>query len=150
VKVQCRLNHTEVEWEVHPGERLLDTLRRHGIYGPKEGCSDGSCGACTVLVNNRPVNSCLILTLRVDGQELTTIEGIGTPQDPHPLQTAFADKGAVQCGYCTPGSILSAYALLQENPNPDEAEIRRSMDGNLCRCTGYVKKLEAVKSVIKS
>ncbi len=142
------LNGKPMEWTVEPGARLLDVLREHGYFGIKEGCGDGNCGACVVLFDGKPVNSCLVLAPRVHGHEITTIEGIGTPANPHSLQIAYADKGAVQCGFCTPGSILSSYSLLKENPKPTETEIKRALDGNLCRCTGYVKKIEAIQSVI--
>jgi aerobic-type carbon monoxide dehydrogenase small subunit (CoxS/CutS family) len=148
MKIQVILNQQKTEWEVHPGDRLLDVLRRNGYYGVKEGCGDGNCGACVVLLDGKPVNSCLILAPRADGCEITTIEGLGTPQNPHPIQLTFADHGAVQCGFSTAGSILSTVALLNENANPSDDEIKRALDGNLCRCTGYVKKLEAIKSVI--
>ncbi len=128
-----------------PGESLLTMLRRLGFYGTKNGCGSGDCGSCTVLLDSRPVPSCLLLAARADGHEVTTIEGLGSVGRPHPLQQAFAETGAVQCGYCIPGSILSAAALLGDTPAPSEAEIRRALDGNLCRCTGYVKKIEAVE-----
>jgi aerobic-type carbon monoxide dehydrogenase small subunit (CoxS/CutS family) len=130
---------------VPAGESLLDMLRRLGLYGTKNGCGSGDCGSCTVLLDGRPVPSCLVLAARAAGHEITTIEGLGTVDRPHPLQQAFAATGAVQCGYCIPGSILSSAALLAEVPAPTEAQIRRAMDGNLCRCTGYVKKVEAVE-----
>ena len=132
------------------GESLLAMLRRLGFYGTKNGCSNGDCGSCTVLLDGRPVPSCLILAGRIDGHEVTTIEGLGTVEKPHPLQEAFATTGAVQCGYCIPGSILSSASLLREEPAPSEAQIRRAMDGNLCRCTGYVKKVEAVQLAAES
>jgi len=148
MKIKLTINGESHEWEVQPGERLIDTLRANGYYGVKEGCGDGNCGACLILLDGKPVNSCLILSPRADGHDITTIEGIGTPQKPNPIQVAFSDKGAVQCGFSTPGSILSTYALLKQNPTPTEDEIKRALDGNMCRCTGYVKKLEAIKSVI--
>lgn len=145
--IHVTINGQPAELGIHPGDRLLDVLRAQGWHGVKEGCGDGNCGACVVLLNGRPVNSCLVLAARTDGCEITTIEGIGTPDKPHPIQVSYADQGAVQCGFCTPGSVLSTYALLKDNPNPSEDEIKRALDGNACRCTGYVKKLEAVRAV---
>ncbi|MBN1551024.1 (2Fe-2S)-binding protein [bacterium] len=148
MKLEVTINNQKHTLDIHPGDRLLDVLRRDGFTGVKEGCGDGNCGACVVLLNGNPVNSCLILAARVQHQQITTIEGIGNPQKPHPIQIAFADKGAVQCGFSTPGSILSTFSLLQKNPKPTDQEIRRALDGNLCRCTGYVKKIEAIKSLL--
>jgi aerobic-type carbon monoxide dehydrogenase small subunit (CoxS/CutS family) len=148
--LRLNVNRTPVKWTVHPGDRLLDVLRANGFNGVKEGCGDGNCGACVVLVDGRPVNSCVMLAMRADGCDVMTIEGIGTPDKPHPLQESFADHGAVQCGFCTPGSILSSYALLKENPQPSDEEIKRALDGNACRCTGYVKKLAAVRDLAHS
>jgi aerobic-type carbon monoxide dehydrogenase small subunit (CoxS/CutS family) len=147
--IQFRLNGTAVEWEVLPGERLVDALRRHGFMGTKYGCGTGECGACVVLLNGKPVNSCLVLCPRVDGESVTTIEGIGTVQQPHVLQQEFARNGAVQCGYCTPGMILSAHALLEKNDSPTGQDVCDALAGNLCRCTGYVKIIEAVLSAAK-
>ncbi len=146
--VRFTLNQSSVQLDVHPGDRLIDVLRANGLWGVKEGCGDGNCGACVVLLDGKPVNSCLVLAPRVDGCSVVTIEGIGSPQAPHPIQSAFAEHGAVQCGFSTPGSILSTYALLSENPHPSDDDIKRALDGNLCRCTGYVKKIEAIRSLI--
>ena len=110
------------------------------------GCGNGKCGACSVLMNGNVVNSCLVLAMEADGQEITTIEGIGQPDNLHPLQQSFVENGAIQCGFCTPGMILSAKALLDENPNPTDQEIRKAMEGNLCRCTGYAKIVKAVQA----
>jgi carbon-monoxide dehydrogenase small subunit len=125
---------------------LLELLRdQMGLTGTKQGCSaSGNCGACTVLVDGRPILSCLTLAARVKGREITTIEGVAEGGRLHPLQEAFIEKGAVQCGYCSPGMILSAKALLDENPHPDMREVKEGLAGNLCRCTGYVKIIEAV------
>lgn len=125
-------------------ERLRDVLRRHGYKGVKKGCDEGECGACTVLMDDRAVNSCLVLAVSAVGHAITTIEGIGTMDRPHPLQKAIVETGGVQCGYCTPGFILSSLALIRKKPHPSMAEIKRATDGNYCRCTGYVKKLESV------
>lgn len=132
----------------NPLETLLDFLRRNHYVGVKEGCRAGQCGACTVIVDGRAVNSCLYPAIRADGKQITTIEGLGKPSNLHPIQEAFLQAGAVQCGYCTPGMILSTKALLDKNPRPTEEEIKIALDGNLCRCTGYVKIIEAVKLAI--
>lgn len=130
-------------------ETLLDFLReRMGLTGTKRGCDQGDCGACTVLVDGKPVNSCLILVPEMAGKDITTIEGLSLDGELHPLQQAFVDFNAVQCGFCTPGMVLTAYALLNEHPNPTSAEIRRYMEGNLCRCTGYGKIVEAIQATI--
>ncbi len=120
-----------------------------GLKGTKEGCGEGVCGACTVLLDGQAVNACLVLAVQAEGKNLITIEDLGTEENLHPLQKAFIEVGAVQCGYCTPGMILSAKALLDKNHNPSEKEIRRGLSGNLCRCTGYQKIIEAVKLVAK-
>ena len=126
---------------------VIDLLRDGlALYGTKYGCGEGGCGTCTVLLDGMPVRSCLTLAARLDGRALTTVEGLGDPRTgaPDALQDAFARLGAVQCGYCTPGVLLAAHALLAENPAPSEADVRRALAGNLCRCTGYVKIVEAV------
>ena len=131
---------------------LLELLRgRLGLTGTKQGCSgSGNCGACTVLVDGKPILSCLTLAASVKGQNILTIEGLAQGEVLHPLQKAFIEHGAVQCGFCTPGMILTAKALLDENPNPTRDEVRRSMAGNLCRCTGYVKIVDAVLAAASS
>jgi carbon-monoxide dehydrogenase small subunit len=146
MKVTPIINGKPCPLEVEPGELLVETLRRQGLKGVKLGCGEGDCGTCTVLLDGEPVLSCLILTARTEGRQVTTIEGLGTVFDPHPLQQAYADEGAVQCGFCIPGSILAGSALLEHNPDPSTEEICRAMDGSLCRCTGYVKKVVAVKA----
>ncbi|MDO9547484.1 MAG: (2Fe-2S)-binding protein [Candidatus Marinimicrobia bacterium] len=130
-------------------ERLLFTLRNHGFSEVKNGCLEGECGACVVLLDDKPVNSCQVFTASALGKDIKTVKGIGTFHEPHIIQEAFVDAGAVQCGFCTPGLVLVSYALLKENPNPSEAEIKDALDGNLCRCTGYVKIIEAVKLAAK-
>lgn len=139
------VNGVSAAWEFRPEALLLDVLRANGSVDVKEGCRSGECGACTVLLDGRPVNACRVLAATVAGKKITTVRGIGDIHDPHPIQRAFVDAGAVQCGFCTPGMVLSAYALLEEEPRPDEGQIRRALDGNLCRCTGYVKIVEAVR-----
>ncbi len=138
------LNGSPVRCTVDATEILVDTLRmRFGLTGTKKACGTGDCGACTVLVNGVAVRSCTYLTCMADGKEITTIEGIGKDAL-HPVQQAFIDVGAVQCGYCIPGMVLTACALLRENPSPTPGEVREALSGNLCRCTGYQKIVEAV------
>ena len=129
-----------------PNVTLLTALRDLGYTDVKCGCEQGDCGACAVLLNGEAVNSCLVLAWQADGAEITTAAGLGTAERPHPIQLAFADTGAIQCGYCTPGLTIAAKALLDRNPHPDEAEIRDAISGNLCRCTGYGQIIEAVQS----
>lgn len=144
MKIYFELNGKPQYVEVEAGESLLSLLRRLGMKSVKEGCGTGECGTCTVLLEGKPVRSCLTFAPKVQGKRVTTLEGLGTLEDPHPLQRAFVEAGAVQCGFCTPGMILTAYALLQENPDPTPHEVREYLVGNLCRCTGYVKIVEAV------
>ncbi len=145
MRIDLTVNGERVECDVAPGMRLLDLLRdRLHLLGTKEGCGEGECGACTVLLDGRPVASCLVLASQADGKEVLTIEGISDGERLHPIQRAFVETGAVQCGFCTPGFIMSTYALLKENPHPSEEEIRTALEGNLCRCTGYAKIIEAV------
>lgn len=133
------------ELEVEPRERLIDVLRyKLGYTGVKEGCGTGDCGACTILLDGKPVNSCLILAVSANGKSITTVEGIAQDGKLHPVQQAFVEFGAVQCGFCTPGFIVNSVALLNENPNPDLETIRYWLAGNLCRCTGYQKIIKAV------
>jgi len=145
------LNGRETTVEVEPWAMLVDVLRDElHLTGTKVGCSDGECGACTVLVDGRPVDSCLYPALKAQGRRVLTVEGLTASageQGLHPLQRAFIDQGAVQCGYCTPGFLLTAKALLDSNPHPSEGEIRQALAGNLCRCTGYVKIVQAVQRV---
>ena len=144
-KIAFRINGKEVELEVDPRKMLLDVLREQlGLTGTKCGCDKGECGACTVLMNGEPVLSCLTLAVTAAGQEILTIEGLSKDGELHPIQQAFIDHGAVQCGFCTPGMILSAKALLDEKPHPSEEEIRVGINGNICRCTGYAKIVEAI------
>ena len=125
---------------------MLDLLRgKFNLTGTKEGCGVGECGACTVLMNDKAVNSCLILAAQIEGSEIVTIEGIANGNELHPIQKHFLKHGSIQCGFCTPGMVLSAYALLEENPNPTEEEIKDAIAGNLCRCTGYKQIIDAIK-----
>ncbi len=147
MKVRFTVNGRQVERETDAETRLLDLLREDlALTGTKEGCGEGECGACTVLVDGRAVNSCLMLAPQVDGKSVLTIEGLAQGETLHPVQQAFVEKGGVQCGFCTPGFIMSAVALLQENPYPTDEEILTALEGNLCRCTGYTKIVEAVRT----
>jgi carbon-monoxide dehydrogenase small subunit len=148
-KIAFRLNGHSLEKLVEPYWTLLEFLRDHlELTGTKEGCGSGECGACTVLVDGKAVNSCLFPILEAEGTEVFTIEGLlGEDGTLHPLQKAFLEVGAVQCGFCTPGMILSAKALLDENPHPTESEIRHALAGNICRCTGYTQIVQAIQSV---
>jgi len=134
---------------LNPNVTLLHALRDLGYTDVKSGCEKGDCGACAVLLNGQPVNSCMVLAWQADGAEITTNAGLGTMDHPHVLQEAFADAGAVQCGYCTSGMIISAKALLDQNPYPTEEEIREAISGNLCRCTGYGQIVEAIQLAAK-
>lgn len=146
--IQFILNGESIQMEVEPGLTLLQVLRHHlELTGTKEGCGMGECGACTVLVNGKAINSCLFPIMEANGKRITTIEGLADIEgNLHPIQQSFVEKGAVQCGFCTPGMVLSAKALLDENPNPTEEEIRNAISGNLCRCTGYLQIIEAIKA----
>jgi carbon-monoxide dehydrogenase small subunit len=146
VKVTFTVNNDTVTLQVKPYETLLETLReRLSLTGAKEACSLGACGACTVILNGIPVRSCLVLTPEVEGMEVTTIEGLQQEGKLHPLQKAFIEKGAVQCGFCTSGMIMTAKALLERNKKPGRQEIIRAISSNVCRCTGYKKIVEAVE-----
>jgi len=147
MEISFVVNGRTVVLDVEPDEVLLDTLRDLGYHGVKSGCRTGSCGSCTVLLDGRPVPSCTVLAAQADGHEITTIEGLGDASAPHPLQQAFLDNGSAQCAYCMQGMILSAKALLEENPHPSDREIREGISGNTCRCTGYVKAVEAIHAV---
>lgn len=142
------LNGKETTVAVEPGMRLLDMLRDVcGLTGTKEGCGEGECGACTVLLDGEPAVSCLLLAGQVAGRSVLTVEGLAETGGISRLQQAFIDQGAIQCGFCTPGMLLSAKAILDKNPNPTEAEIKRAISGNLCRCTGYKKIVDAILSL---
>src|SRR5512139_1039376 len=159
MNIQLTINSEVKTFEVAPKDRLLDVLRRNGYFGVKHGCDDGSCGACAVLIDGKPINSCTLLAAQVQGKTIMTIEGLGVTFDQpdegpthgwtgnvplHPLQRAFVETGAIQCGYCTPAMILAAKSLLDRNRQPGEAEVREALSGVLCRCTGYAKPVQAV------
>lgn len=146
--IELKVNGELYEVAINPWQTLLDVLRTHvGLTGVKEGCGNGDCGACTVILGGKPVVSCLTLAVEAQGKDILTIEGLARDGHLHPLQSAFIKQGAVQCGFCTPGMLLSAKALLDENPKPTEVEVRKSIAGNLCRCTGYTKIVEAILAV---
>ena len=146
IKLHVNGEEFEILTEVH--KTLLEVLREDlGLTGTKRGCDLGTCGACTVLIDGKPYLSCLTLATAVQGKQIITIEGLTQDGELHPLQKAFVEKGAIQCGFCTPGMILTAKALLDEHPHPSEGEVKRAISGNLCRCTGYVKIVEAILSV---
>ena len=145
-RVKLTVNGTLYQLDVHPWETLVEVIRDNlGLTGTKEGCGLGECGACTVIMDGKTVNSCLVLAAEADGMQITTIEGLTDGDKLHPIQQAFVDQGGLQCGFCTPGMIMSAKALLDENPTPGEEEMRRGIAGNLCRCTGYTKIIESIK-----
>jgi len=146
VALTLRVNGEDHEVLFVPHKTLLEVLREEmGLTGTKHGCELGECGTCTVVVDGEPMLSCLLLAVECDGREITTVEGLATAQGPHPLQEAFADLNAAQCGYCTPGFLCASKALLDRNPSPSRAQIRDDLAGNLCRCTGYAKIFEAVE-----
>jgi carbon-monoxide dehydrogenase small subunit len=146
--LRMSVNGEGVEAEVKPSATLAYVLREQlGLTGTKIGCEEGECGACTVLVDGEAVNSCIYPAMKAAGRRILTVEGLAHNDELHPLQRAFLQHGAVQCGYCTPGLLLAAVALLGQNPHPSEAEIRRAISGNLCRCTGYLKVIHAIQAV---
>lgn len=146
--ITLNVNNETYDIVAYPNRTLLEVLRDDlHLTGTKESCGEGVCGSCTVLLNGTPVRSCLTLAVAVQGKEITTIEGLSGGEKLHPVQEAFVNHHAIQCGFCSPGVILTAYALLKENPRPTEAEIRRAISGNVCRCTGYAKIVEAIKSL---
>jgi len=148
-RISLTVNGVKKNFAVKNNEFLLNALRRYGYKGAKKGCDTGDCGSCTVIFNGKPALACLIPAFTAHGAEITTIEGVGTVRNPHPLQEAFVEAGAVQCGFCIPGMILSSKHLLDVNPSPSEDDIKKYLDGNLCRCTGYVKQIQAVKMAAK-
>jgi carbon-monoxide dehydrogenase small subunit len=140
-----KVNENEVEASFPPDAVLIDVLRTSGYPEVHRGCDEGTCGTCLVLLNGNPVPSCQVLAASAIGSKIITITAFGSPNKPHPIQQAFVDSGAIQCGYCTPAMILATYALLKNNHNPTEEEIKTALDGNICRCSGYIKIMEAVK-----
>jgi carbon-monoxide dehydrogenase small subunit len=147
-KLMMELNGREVMIDIEPSDLLVDVLReRLGLIGTKVGCREGECGACTVILDGKAIASCILPAMKAHGRKVVTVEGLSINGKLDALQEAFIERGAVQCGYCTPGMLMSAKALLEDNPNPSEEEIKEAIAGNLCRCTGYFKIIEAIKSV---
>jgi len=145
--IHLTINGKAYEVAVKPNQTLVDLIRYDlGLTGTKKGCEVGDCGSCTVILNGKAVNSCLVLAMEADGCDITTIEGLETEEGLHPLQQAFVEKQGAQCGFCTPGMILSAKSLLDKNPKPSEHEIRKAISGNLCRCTGYAKIVTSIQA----
>jgi len=150
-RVEAIINGEEVEFLCEPRESLLEVLRETlGLTGTKEGCNNGNCGACNVILDGALVNSCLVLAVEINGHAVTTIEGIAPPEGLHPLQREFIEHAALQCGFCTPGFIVAAKALLDQNPSPSEQEVRQWLAGNLCRCTGYDRIVRAVMDAART
>lgn len=148
--IKLTVNGNKYEISVKPYATLLDVLREDlGLTGTKEGCGNGECGACTVIIDGKTANSCITLGVEANGKEITTIEGLSQGEKLHPIQEAFVEVGGLQCGFCTPGMILSSKVLLDANPNPTEEQIRKGLEGNFCRCTGYTKIIESVKAAAK-
>lgn len=148
--ITLEINGEIYKLHVKPNALLLDVIRDEiGLTGTKRGCDTGECGACTILLEGKPVNSCLLLAIEADGKDILTVEGLAKNGQLHPLQVAFVEEGAVQCGFCTPGVLLSAKTLLDINPNPTEEEIKTAIAGNLCRCTGYTKIIKAISAAAK-
>jgi carbon-monoxide dehydrogenase small subunit len=149
--INLKVNGETYEVAVEPRKTLLDVIRDDlGLPGTKKGCDQGECGTCTVIFNGKAVNSCLVLAVEAEGEDVLTIEGLAKGTKLHPIQEAFINHGAIQCGFCTPGMIMSAKVLLDKNPNPTEKEVKDAIGGNLCRCTGYVKIVEAILAAAKS
>ena len=144
--IHFTLKDRPIQVDIEPDELLIDVLRyKLSLTGTKKGCGEGECGACTILLDGRPVNSCLIPAMKAEGKELITIEGLAPGETLHPIQESFLEAGAVQCGFCSPGAILSTKALLDEKKNPTESDIKKALSGHICRCTGYVQMVDAVK-----
>lgn len=148
ITISLMVNKETHDIVTYPNRTLLEVLRNDlHLTGTKEGCGEGVCGSCTVLMDGTPMRSCLTLAVAAQGKEITTIEGLREGEKLHPVQEAFVNHHAIQCGFCSPGMILTAYALLKENPTPTESEIRRAISGNICRCTGYAKIVDAIRSL---
>ena len=150
ISIALTINGKLKHVEILPGERLSHMLRRQGYWGVKQGCYHGDCGTCSVLLNGRPIASCLKLAAQAHGAKITTVEGLSVDGKPHALQDAFLDEGAAQCGFCTAGMLMSAKALLARNPEPTEPQVREALAGNLCRCTGYEAPIRAVLQAAKA
>jgi len=146
-QIKLTVNGKDYELQIRPWATLLEVIREDlGLTGAKEGCGEGECGACTVIMDGKAVNSCIVLAVEANGRQITTIEGLAEGDKLHPVQEAFLEKGGMQCGFCTPGMILSTKVLLDGNKNPTDEEIRKGLEGNFCRCTGYTKIFESVKA----
>ncbi len=144
MEITLTINEQAKNIVIEPNDLLIDVLRREGYASVKRGCDEGTCGACTIILNGRAVKSCILLAVQAHEGKITTIEGVGTREHPHPLQQAFVNEGAIQCGFCIPGLLLSAKALLDKNHSPTKDEVKLALDGNLCRCTGYSGQIKAV------
>ncbi len=150
-EIILNVNNKKYTLQVKPSATLLDVIREDlGLTGAKEGCGEGECGACTVIMDGMAVNACLMLAVEANGKHITTIEGLSDGDKLHPIQQAFVDIGGLQCGFCTPGMILSTKALLDKNRNPTDEEIRKGLEGNFCRCTGYTKIIQSVKAAVQT
>jgi aerobic-type carbon monoxide dehydrogenase small subunit (CoxS/CutS family) len=150
VKINTTINGKAVSLEAKPNTTLAEALRKAGYKGVKIGCGEGSCGACAVMIDGRPRNSCILPAGMAEGSEILTVEGMGNPENPHVLQQAFVASGSTQCGYCNPGALIAAKSLLDHNPNPTADDVKDALDGNLCRCTGYIKRIDAVLEAAKA
>ena len=149
-EIKLKVNGILYELAVKSDQTLAEALRYNlGLLGTKIGCNEGECGACTVIVNGKAITSCLMLAIQADGAEITTIEGLSSKEELHPVQQAFVEAGAIQCGFCTPGMVMSTVALLEEHSNPTDKEIKEGIAGNLCRCTGYQQIFDAVKLAVR-
>ena len=145
MEINLTVNGERLTWAIRPDASLLACLRQNGFIEVKSGCAEGDCGACLVLLDGKPVNSCMVFAASAQGSSVTTVRGIGTQRSPHVIQESLAESGGVQCGFCTPGMVVAAFALLRDNPDPAESEIRRALDGCLCRCTGYEKIVDGIR-----
>lgn len=145
MKISTTINGVKKTLDVKPEELLLDILRREGYFGLKRGCQEGSCGSCVCLIDDLPRKTCIMFAGQIENHRVTTIEGIHSSEHPHPIEDMFVEEAGIQCGYCIPGMILSAKSLLDRNQNPTEKEIKEAISGNICRCTGYIKQIKAIK-----
>jgi putative selenate reductase molybdopterin-binding subunit len=149
MRIELTINTQKKDFDIDPRLLLMELLRQERCYSVKHGCETGDCGACAVLLNGKAVNTCIMLAAQADGKDIVTLEAFGAPDQMHPLQSAFVETGAIQCGYCTPAMIVVAKELLERNPHPSEADVRDALAGVLCRCTGYVKPVEAIVAAAK-